>query len=81
MSALKVVIASGEAERMNECRCLLEEEGRFWVIATAGDGADAVVSVARTQPDVVLLDLDLASEDGPAFKPGFSRFPPTTPRS
>ena len=67
MSILKVVIASSDAERVIECRRLLEGGGRIWVTETAGDSADAVVSVARSRPDVVLLDLDLASEDGPAF--------------
>ena len=67
MSVLKVVIASGEAGRRDECRRLLAQEGRVWVVETAGDGAEAVVSVVRVQPEVVLLDLDLTLDDGPGF--------------
>lgn len=73
MSTLKVVIASGQAEWVGECRRLLEEDGRIWAVETAGDGPEAVVMAARAQPDIVLLDLDLILEDDPAFLIGLLR--------
>ena len=44
-------------------RTLLEAEG-FQVVGEAGDGAEAVEAVARLQPDVVLLDIQLPDTDG-----------------
>ena len=43
-------------------------------IATAANGSEAMLAVSRVRPDVVVLDVDLAGEDGLAliacFSPG-----------
>jgi DNA-binding NarL/FixJ family response regulator len=44
-------------------RTLLEEEG-FQVVGEAADGVSAVAAVARLQPEVVLLDIQLPDIDG-----------------
>jgi CheY-like chemotaxis protein len=44
-------------------RTLLESEG-FEVVGEAGDGSEALESVKRLRPDVVLLDVQLPDMDG-----------------
>jgi two-component system nitrate/nitrite response regulator NarL len=44
-------------------------------IATAANASEAMLAVARLQPDVVVLDVDLAGEDGLAL---IARFSPGT---
>ena len=44
-------------------RTLLESEG-FEVVGEAGDGSEALDSVVRLRPDVVLLDVQLPDMDG-----------------
>lgn len=43
---------------------LLQEEGGFSVVGTARDGLEAVEAVARLQPDVVTLDVEMPRLDG-----------------
>ena len=43
---------------------LLDAEADMEVVATAGDGAEAVSLVAATSPDVVLMDLSMPGMDG-----------------
>lgn len=43
---------------------LLEASEHVEVVATAGNGADAVAEAARTRPDVVLLDVRMPVQDG-----------------
>jgi len=45
---------------------MLETEPDFQVVGTATTGAEAVALVARTDPDVMLLDLELPELDGVA---------------
>jgi DNA-binding NarL/FixJ family response regulator len=45
---------------------MLETEPDFQVVGTAATGAEAVALVARTDPDVMLLDLELPELDGVA---------------
>ena len=45
---------------------LLDVEDDIEVVATAGDGAEAVAVVAETNPDVVLMDLSMPGMDGVA---------------
>ena len=45
---------------------LLDVEDDIEVVATAGDGAEAVDAVAETNPDVVLMDLSMPGMDGVA---------------
>lgn len=43
---------------------LLQAEDGIEVVAEAGDGRDAVAAVARTRPDVVLMDVRMPGMDG-----------------
>lgn len=47
----------------------LGEAGKFHVVAVAGDGETALAHAGRFQPDVMVLDLDMAGGDG---APGLS---------
>jgi CheY-like chemotaxis protein len=53
---------------------VLEEEG--FAVTTAADGVDALESVERAMPDVILLDMKMPRMDGPTFAKEFhERFP------
>lgn len=43
---------------------LIERHPRLAVVAEAGRRAEALAAVARAQPDIILLDLDLRGESG-----------------
>jgi DNA-binding NarL/FixJ family response regulator len=45
-------------------RVALEADPELRVVGEAGDGAEALEGIARTQPDVVVLDLSLPGIDG-----------------
>jgi DNA-binding NarL/FixJ family response regulator len=47
-------------------RMLLEAslEGDFEVIGAAANGAEALVQVARLEPDIVIMDLEMPTMDG-----------------
>ena len=58
-----VLIVDDHAEFRQSAGALLEAEG-FAVIAEAADGDEAIASVARARPQIVLLDVQLPGEDG-----------------
>jgi DNA-binding NarL/FixJ family response regulator len=43
---------------------LLDEDSRVTVVGQAGDGAEALKVVAKTKPDVVLMDIKMPNMDG-----------------
>jgi DNA-binding NarL/FixJ family response regulator len=45
-------------------RAVLEDDARCEVVGEAGDGVRGVAGIAATQPDVILLDLDMPGGDG-----------------
>ena len=45
-------------------RAMLEEDGDFDVVGTAGSAAEALRVVALTQPDIVVLDVRMPGPDG-----------------
>ncbi|MCU1487109.1 MAG: two-component response regulator [Actinomycetia bacterium] len=45
-------------------RILMEQDGRFDVVAEAADGEEAIALAAEHQPDVVVLDLAMPVMDG-----------------
>jgi len=59
----RVLIVDDHASIRATARQLLEAEG-YEVVGEAGDGASALEAVARLQPDVVLLDVQLPDMDG-----------------
>ena len=58
-----VLIVDDHSSFRATARTLLEADG-FDVVGEAADGAEAVESVARLRPDVVLLDIQLPDCDG-----------------
>ena len=58
-----VLIVDDHDSFRESARSLLEAEG-FTVVGDAADGAAAVAEVARLQPDLVLLDVQLPDLDG-----------------
>ena len=65
MNALVRLMLVDDQRLMREgLRTLLELEGGFEVVAEAGDGSTALEAYARTQPDVVLMDVRMPGMDG-----------------
>jgi DNA-binding NarL/FixJ family response regulator len=63
MSGLRVVIADDQALVRTGFKLILMSEG-VDVVGEAVDGAEAVAVVARTKPDVVLMDVRMPGMDG-----------------
>ena len=61
---IRVVLADDTAEYRQLLRLILEQDGRFEVVAEAADGAEAVRFCASERPDVVVLDLAMPVLDG-----------------
>jgi DNA-binding NarL/FixJ family response regulator len=61
--APRVLLVDDDADVRGALRGLLEDEG-IEVVGEAGDGLEAVDSVRRSQPDVVLMDLRMPRLDG-----------------
>lgn len=64
MTPLTVVLVDDDPDVRAVIRALLTVRGSFEVVAEASDGNDAVATVNREQPDVVLLDLSMPVMDG-----------------
>lgn len=62
----KLLIADDHPVVRSGLRGMLESQPDFYVIAEAGDGAEAVRLVERLRPDVVLMDLRMPKMDGVA---------------
>jgi DNA-binding NarL/FixJ family response regulator len=62
--SIKVVIADDQALVRAGFRMILETDPELTVIAEADDGIRAVEAVARTRPDVVLMDIRMPEMDG-----------------
>jgi DNA-binding NarL/FixJ family response regulator len=58
-----VLIVDDHPSFRRSARALLEEEG-YEVVGEAEDGASAIETTARLEPDVVLLDVQLPDMDG-----------------
>lgn len=61
---VRVVIADDQALLRGGLRAMLEAEPDIEVVGEAGDGAEAVDTVLRTHPDVVLMDVRMPKLDG-----------------
>ena len=61
--AQRVLIVDDHAEFRALARALLEADG-FVVAGEAADGAGALAEIERTQPDIVLLDVQLPDANG-----------------
>ncbi|ETK34084.1 response regulator [Microbispora sp. ATCC PTA-5024] len=61
---IRVVVADDQALVRTGFRMILDETGDIEVVGEAGDGLDALAVVARTAPDVVLMDVRMPGIDG-----------------
>jgi len=75
---LRVVLADDVAEYRLLLRIVLEQDGRFAVVAEAGDGSEAVRLAAEERPDLMLLDIAMPVLDGLQAIPQIRRASPET---
>ena len=61
---IRVVVADDEALVRDGLVAIVGSEPDLEVVATAGNGEEAVASVARHRPDVVLMDVRMPGVDG-----------------
>lgn len=61
---LRVVLADDAAEYRLLLRLILEQDGRFEIVAEAADGAEAVRVTTAERPDALVLDLAMPVLDG-----------------
>ncbi len=62
--ATKVLIADGSEEFCSGLSAALQRAGGFQIIGTAGDGEQAIRMIQERKPQVLVLDLMLAKQDG-----------------
>lgn len=61
---LKVIIVDDEPLARARVRRLLNDVGGATIVAEAGSAADAREAIAKTRPDLLLLDVQMPGEDG-----------------
>lgn len=64
MGRVRIVIADDVSALRELVRCVLEDAGGFEVVGEAGDGREAISTVERERPDLLLLDLSMPHLDG-----------------
>ncbi len=66
MSAIRVLVCDDHAVVREGLRTFVNGEPGMLVVGEAGDGLEAVAQARALQPDVILLDLVMPRQDGPA---------------
>ncbi len=61
---IRVVIVDDHVVVRTGLRMLIESRPGLIVVGEASNGAEALAVVAHTQPDIIVLDLDLGGENG-----------------
>jgi len=64
MRQMRVVLADDHRLMLQVMRLALEDAGEFTVVAEARSGSELLPLVARLQPDLVLLDIEMPEMDG-----------------
>lgn len=64
MSSIRILIADDHALVRESIRAILANQGDMEIVATAGDGNEAVQLAMTHQPDVVVMDISMPSMDG-----------------
>ena len=76
--SVRVLLADDSIEFRRLLRILLGRDGRFEVVAEAGDGVAAVEMTKEHRPDVVLLDVAMPKMDGLQALPSIREIAPAT---
>jgi len=61
---IRVLVADDHQMMLDGIRALLEVRGEVIVVATALDGAQALIAAHEQRPDIVLLDINMPVMDG-----------------
>lgn len=61
---IRILLADGQSLFREAVKVVLESERGLKVVAEAGDGLEAVAAAERSQPDVALIDMNLANCEG-----------------
>ena len=64
MSKIKLLIVDDHPLVRHGLRRILERENEIEVVGEAGDGQDAIDVTSQTQPDVILMDINLPTMNG-----------------
>ncbi len=64
MSVIRIIVADDHALVRESIRAILANQGDMEIVATAGDGSEAVQLALLHQPDVVVMDISMPSMDG-----------------
>jgi DNA-binding NarL/FixJ family response regulator len=75
---LRILVVDDSQDFLDAICGLLELEESVEVVGTAGDGAEALNSVASLDPDLVLMEVNMAYLDGTACTELLSRHFPRT---
>lgn len=73
------VLLADDADRLRSLyRAVLEDDGRYQVVAEAADGEEAIQAADAHEPDLVLLDLSMPRLDGLEALEGIHEVAPDT---
>ncbi len=64
MEKLSVILVDGNEDFRGLLQEYMERDGAFTVLASVGDGMEALRAVRRLQPDLVVMDVVLPGLDG-----------------
>ena len=78
MDRVRVLLVDDEDDMRLLARSALEDDGRYEIVGEGVNGADAIVLARQTQPDVVLLDLEMPWLHGAEAVPHIRQESPTT---
>ncbi len=73
---MRILLCDDTAEMRSLLRSALESQDDVTIVGEAGDGDGALASAARTQPDVVVLDLEMPGPPAEALLSALRRVAP-----
>jgi DNA-binding NarL/FixJ family response regulator len=73
---MRILLCDDAAELRSLLRSALEAHEEVRIIGEAGTGDDAMALAASTQPDIVVLDLEMPGPDAPALLTGLREVAP-----
>jgi len=79
MMKYKTIIVDDMPANIAEAKKITEQDDRFEVVATAGNGADALKEIIAHRPDLVLLDIEMPVMGGFDLVIALKEFPDVNP--